>query len=720
MKLTAPYNFIPINQEIYIPEWGDKISHDIPFSDGEDGLINVTFINTTPLFIADASAKKTDNEQCFSAHYLDNNGRRQYFVPASSLKGAIRSVMEIMAFTRFDTFDDAHFGYRDFGGKQTTDNGRYVKMLADPKCKCGWLKYNKDENTYTLFPCKGFDKIPITEIQLANYNKKDNAIQKYEKFGCKYPVIRGKELICTGYMHNKKHEYLFHERNGNSIPLKEELIQELKSVYSASPYFDQKSNNSFCNRLNNGEQIPVFYIEDGNGNVAHLGFTRMFRLAFERKISDGVKQNESNGPDLCKCIFGHIQENGKSLKGRVQFSPAFAQKEVPDSELKEVSGVLGTPKASFYPLYLRQDSNRLNDYNADDIEIAGRKRYPIHSDQYITELPQGNDNEKTKSTLKPLPAGNTFTTSISLHNLRKVEIGALLSALTFHKHENTYHNLGMAKGYGYGKIKICGIKLKGLNYSADEYMKTFENEMNMFLKRDWIKTEQIQKLIGMAKEHSSDSGLEVMELKDYTEAKKQSDEQIFPRLPEMSESNTTSLISQEEKHKNASINRLNELQCLLNSGNIDEFENLYYKISTANWPEESITLLEALKKRSDAIKERSEQEKKEKAEMAKQNEETDKKRKTEEGLHFLEANDNGNYKIDNPKLLVSKLEQFEKNRRKYQYDLTETDFEILERTISRIMDGYNKMKPIEQKKLKNQIPKLENLKKQLAEKVNKS
>lgn len=709
MKLTAPYNFIPINQEIYIPEWGDKISHDIPFSDGEDGLINVTFTNTTPLFIADAGAKKTDNEQSFSAHYLDNNGRRQYFVPASSLKGAIRIVMEIMAFTRFDTFDDAHFGYRDFN-----DRG-YVRMLADPKCKCGWLKYNKDENTYTLFPCKGFDKIPTTEIQLANYNKKDDAIQKYEKFGCKYPVINGKELICTGYISNKKHEYLFHERNGNSIPIQEELIQELKSVYSASPYFDQKRNNSFCNRLNNGDQIPVFYIEDGNGNVAHLGFTRMFRLAFERKISDGIKQNESNGPDLCKCIFGYTQENGKSLKGRVQFSPAFALEEVPDSKLKKVSGVLGTPKASFYPLYLRQDRNRLNDYNADDIEIAGRKRYPIHSNKYITELPQGNNNEKTSSTLKLLPAGNTFTTSISLHNLRKVEIGALLSALTFHKHQETYHNLGMAKGYGYGKIKICDIKLEGLNCPADEYMKSFEKEMNLFLKRDWIKTEQIQKLIGMAKEH--DSGLEVMKLDDYMKAKRQND---FSCLPEMKESNTTSMISQEEKHKNASINWLNELQRLLNSGNTDEFEELYSRTSTANWPEESITLLEALKKRSDAIEERSEQEKKEKAEMAQQNEETDKKLKTEEGLHFLEANDNGNYKIDNPKLLVSKLEQFDKNRRKYQYDLTETDFDILEKTISRIMDGYNKMKPIEQKKLKNQIPKLENLKKQLAEKVNKS
>ena len=40
-QIKAPYNFVPINHEVYIPSWGKQISMDVPFSDGEDGLIEV-------------------------------------------------------------------------------------------------------------------------------------------------------------------------------------------------------------------------------------------------------------------------------------------------------------------------------------------------------------------------------------------------------------------------------------------------------------------------------------------------------------------------------------------------------------------------------------------------------------------------------------------------------------------------------------------------------
>ena len=35
--ITAPYNFVPLNKHIYLPDWADQISHDIPFEDGKDG-----------------------------------------------------------------------------------------------------------------------------------------------------------------------------------------------------------------------------------------------------------------------------------------------------------------------------------------------------------------------------------------------------------------------------------------------------------------------------------------------------------------------------------------------------------------------------------------------------------------------------------------------------------------------------------------------------------
>ena len=53
--IKSPYNFVPLNKQVYIPDWWDKVSHDIPFEDGIDGSIEVTWKNISPLFIRDAS-----------------------------------------------------------------------------------------------------------------------------------------------------------------------------------------------------------------------------------------------------------------------------------------------------------------------------------------------------------------------------------------------------------------------------------------------------------------------------------------------------------------------------------------------------------------------------------------------------------------------------------------------------------------------------------------
>ena len=51
-----------------------------------------------------------------------------------------------------------------------------------------------------------------------------------------------------------------------------------------------------------------------------------------------------------------------------------------------------------------------------------------------------------KTVIKPLGSDSEFTCKIRFHNLRKTELGALLSAITFHgNHDKFYHLIGMAK-----------------------------------------------------------------------------------------------------------------------------------------------------------------------------------------------------------------------------------------------------------------------------------
>ena len=102
-----------------------------------------------------------------------------------------------------------------------------------------------------------------------------------------------------------------------------------------------------------------------------------------------------------------------------------------------------------------------------------------------------------------LPMGMTFKLRINVHNLKKVEIGALLSALTIHETDGVFHNLGLAKSYGYGKIQIENVKLHMLRHSCDDYELAFEDAMDEFLtscegqETRWCDSKQMTMLASM-------------------------------------------------------------------------------------------------------------------------------------------------------------------------------------------------------------------------------
>jgi len=720
--ITAPYNFVPLNRRIYIPSWSEKISQDIPFSDSEDGYIKISFTNTTPILISGGGRPIS----CTTP-----DGRKRFLIPASSLKGMVRSVMEIMTFSKFDkdSYNEAHFGYRDFGGRTTTDNNRYINILQN-NVRCGWLRYNKDMDKYVLEPCVGFDTIEIEQLYRYGYAASGDAIEKFERLGCAYPEINGMQLVCTGHINGKRHEYLFGEKTGKEKIIGDDVANVFESVNQASTYFDPERINSYKYRLDRNEEVPVFFQEDENGNITRLGFARMFRIAYEHSISDGIKQENRHGKDLCQCIFGYTSKE-KSLRGRVQFSHAFSGYTPNDNELNYVKGVLGTPRASFFPFYLNQTRGQLANYNSDNIEIAGRKRYPIHSDTYITELPAGNNNENVTIKMYILPANNTFTTEIAIHNLRKVEIGAILSALTFHNTPDTFYNIGMAKGYGYGKLKITEIELTGLSMKKEEYMKFFENEMNNFLGSEWVRSEQVSRLVEMAKEHTE--RLEMMDLERYGEGKRIEN---FNQLPEY-RANVISMISDNERLSIKFSSEFEKAKQFLNQNAFEEVRNITDRLNILNLSKEQKESVEALiseaETRKNKIAERIFDEKISRAKRllddndlsgfnttitelrtSELNEEQKKvvenlvcetvrkatEQKIQQGLAFLTEKypDEQRFKVNDIKGLISRLEQFDKKRG--LYILNENDIAILIESSERIIKQTKKINPKEINKLK--------------------
>ena len=541
--IKSPYNFVPLNKQVYIPDWWDKVSHDIPFEDGIDGSIEVTWKNISPLFIRDASVGKGE----FSMHIADQNGTRRYFIPGASLKGMLRSVISILSFGKMEQYENQYFGHRDFDTK-LPEGRKYAKNMEN--IKFGWLEKQPDE-TFVLYPCKGeYKKIEISKVKnkfRGSYLPSNNVWKTNYRLRVKnklFPYFDNNKyrLFCTGKMNGKKHELLIPADTKKGIVLNDNIIESFLTVYAPTPGFEK-----FVSYLDEGERIPVSFIytpERGTEKNIAIGMGRMLRYPYKQDINTLVN-NEQDIPqkeyDLCETMFGQIdnQDNQNSLKGRVQIGNAMMQGAIGDEELirSEVEGVLGEPKASFYPLYLKQDSH--DEYrtyeNAEG--IAGRKRYRIHQGGTVVNLPQGKDNSNVITRFRPIPRNQTFKMRINIHNLKPVELGALLLAIKLK--QGAFHNIGMAKAYGYGKLisENIELNLRGEEqHSVDDYINLFKSTMEAFTNNKWSNSDVITSLLGIMGEHSNDemfvneSGTyRVMSLDEYKEFKKNSN---FSKLTE--------------------------------------------------------------------------------------------------------------------------------------------------------------------------------------------
>ncbi|WP_299187702.1 TIGR03986 family CRISPR-associated RAMP protein [uncultured Campylobacter sp.] len=503
--ITAPYNFVPLNDKIFYPSWASedalKNIHDVPFEDGESGVIELEITTKSPIFIKDS---KNPSEFC---HSINENGGKEYYIPATSIKGMIRNVLEIMSFSKIRIDEGKHKKYLSV--RDMTDR----KNLVGQADGCGFLV--KNGSSYIIEEC-----IDIRTIKLhsdANYKdikKLETAKEKYIKFGLLKEINftpyneksknrsgqditikrakfdkqgRSGILVFTGDMGNKKHEFVF-AKNGKKIQLDKSVFENFKKVY-----FDDEGSidgQFWEKQFNKGMPVPVFY----NKDKMAIGLTQLFKLAYKKTIFEAAKQASDDAKfDLAETIFGTVRGN-RALKGRVYFSHFKSTIERFEGQNTD-RGIFGTPNPSYYPNYLEQNGSKYITLMDATARIRGYKRYPLH--EGVEKLSIGNGNKDMIVEFKPLPANSVFKGKIVFHNLKKVEIGALLSAITFHGRSDQFmHNIGFAKPYGYGKIDIK-LTPKVLDCNQEEYLKEFEKQMNEFVP-NWLNKEQLKELCAMA------------------------------------------------------------------------------------------------------------------------------------------------------------------------------------------------------------------------------
>jgi CRISPR-associated protein (TIGR03986 family) len=567
--VKSPYNFVPAPTEaqVFTPDWADKVSHDVPFEDGESGEIEIEITAETPIFIRNGHTKPEDNEKPTAefSHYIDSNGQKQYFIPATSLKGMFRNVLEIMSFSRLnkDLINDHRYAFRDL----SSSTNQYMTRYKEFKIKGGWLKEDND-GSWKIEKCEDIAHIDQNEL-LENFGipfrkeflnrqpvQKD-AKYKYEhanvrKSGLQHTFSTYKEklfgnvdiilakydstgkrgtLVFTGQpgkrvepearkASGKIREFVFfNDPNPKFLNVNEDQQKDFKFIYGHDDPNNLSSDWKYWrDKLKKGEKIPVFFSEDNSGDLQHFGLSYMYKLPFKYKISQlNPLKSYTEGRDLAETLFG-FAEKEEASKGRVMFGHALAEKSSV-KELKTVDAILGGPKASYFPYYLTQFQKDGKYYTYDDLNavLRGFKRYPVKNKEEKSLI---GDNTKVVSHFNPLDKGAKFKLKVRFHNLKQAEIGALLSSITFHGYSDQfYHSLGAAKPLGYGKVNVMVKDLKFLKKTAQEYMLDFETLMTSN-NPDWLHSPQINELFATAKGGVNEDFLQYPSVQEYADYKK--------------------------------------------------------------------------------------------------------------------------------------------------------------------------------------------------------
>lgn len=545
--IKAPFNFVPLLTTAYYPEWANHISQDIPFKDGVSGSIEYTIKAETPIFVRNGQSAE-DNDTSFS------NISGKYFIPGSSIKGEIRNVLEILSCGKMTQVQDSRFGIRDLSNSR--DGQNYREKLNGVKCgwlykeggsykldDCGepwrispraidrkfnsglenfvttlnlgrnnegnaqqqeeiarsaYTKYsllNLLNNKENLFQLNHFKIIPNPD---PNHNRNDN--RKFADFaqnGSKGILVltgqpsRRQQNRDTHRWQGKYYEFIFLEPRKKALPVNQDVIEDFLTIH--------KNNYDFLHlwkdRLFTGKKIPVFFLKDNNENIIAIGLAYMFRFPTANFIKGAIPVGlqSQRHKDMAECIFGTESQTLSPLKGRVYFSPAFAEGN--PNALPEVTSTLSSPKPSYGPLYTKYGSWDNSDTKA---VIKGRKRYPVRNNVWENE--QGND--KTGCSFSPLPSGTIFKGCIHFHNLKMEEYGALIAALTFNNHPECFHSIGGGKPLGYGKVKlkientdVTSIEKNKIEYSYA--LNIFQNKMRQFFPQ-WDNSGFLKQLLKMA------------------------------------------------------------------------------------------------------------------------------------------------------------------------------------------------------------------------------
>ena len=204
--------------------------------------------------------------------------------------------------------------------------------------------------------------------------------------------------------------------------------------------------------------IPCHFLEE-RGQVTAFGHGQCFRIPYQKRIGDAAKISDNNATDFADAVFGCTE----LWASRVYFEDAVPV----DGKVSELAAAkahpLMQPNPTSYQLYLKQDGDTLNHWDAVAAQIRGYKFYWHNdTDDWKANAFELGENQKrvdggkeplTKD-ITPLDRGNKFRAKIRFKNLSAVELGALMMMFDLYGSTDAAYKIGMGKPFGFGSVRI--------------------------------------------------------------------------------------------------------------------------------------------------------------------------------------------------------------------------------------------------------------------------
>lgn len=510
----APYNFVPINDQIVGAKRFSDESIIPPFDSFAEkhhsGYIDLAIEAKTKVFIGSGSSE-TGNYKFFAP---DGTPR----IPGSSLRGMVRTLVEICSWGQFKFFEDKQLFYRTFENSSMGIDfyrERMVGMHGQPKVRAGYLK--KEGRKYKVIPALNNSALCNTEFYRVENTDARRIFPNLIPFTEKKVYFQPESVINQSARHQRRLDYALlnmvsqtydptdypHEgklivsgnmpgRHGKhmhwviNLPDAKSTAKEVTlhvintyredanrkaektdpNDHNPNPRKRKKISFDVLTRLKTQGQVPCFYLEEEvkdekeeNGQtfkkketvITAIGHTPFFRLPYQNKIGDLLPQEHKGYKGID--IPTVIFGNESTDDEDAGFAGrVFFEDAVCTSNCNNREAT--THRGQATAISPKPTSFQLYlKQDSIDVDKEDLKHYDSKDENNKHAELRGNKLYWHKT-----PDSNNTdklqfnNTRIRFTNLNDVELGALLFALDLP--EGCCHKIGMGKPLGLGSIRI--------------------------------------------------------------------------------------------------------------------------------------------------------------------------------------------------------------------------------------------------------------------------